>query len=211
MENLRVKLLIVKLLLGLEDKEFLAFAVMQTRCRWKTGGHMHELILLSSHLSPFSELNKNTHLRWREFHYESYICFPFEPSARPQKLLSSHKRRWKLDSILPNMRLLILENGNFEEWSFFGVLTTKPYSQCYAPKFTMTMTNTIYKVPYCVYLTFPQIFSLRQDCTISNMYNKFRLHSVPAFRGFAALGNARGSWVGQQRPLWTDPEPLINA
>lgn len=56
------------------------------------------------------------------------------------------------------------------------ILTTKPYSHCYAPKFTKTMNNTIYKVSCCVYLTFPQIFSLRQDCTISSMYNKFPPH-----------------------------------
>lgn len=41
------------------------------------------------------------------------------------------------------------------------------------------------------------------------MYNKFPPTSVHAHRGFAALGNAQGSWAGQQRPVWTDPEPLI--
>lgn len=60
-ENLRVKLLIVEFLLVLEDKALLVFAVMQTRDRRETGGHMHELILSCSHSGPFSEpLNKDT-------------------------------------------------------------------------------------------------------------------------------------------------------
>lgn len=40
-ENLRVKLLIVEFLLVLEDKALLVLAVMQTRGRRETGGHMH--------------------------------------------------------------------------------------------------------------------------------------------------------------------------
>lgn len=47
--------------LGFKDKAFLVFGVMQTRCRRETGGHMHDLILSSSHSRPFSELlNKDT-------------------------------------------------------------------------------------------------------------------------------------------------------
>lgn len=79
------------------------------------------------------------------------------------------------------------------------------------------MKNTIYKAPYCVYLTFPQIFSLRQDCTISNMHNKFPPHSVPAHRGFAhwaaahkVLGEVSKGLCRQTQSLYKYMNPTMN-
>lgn len=64
-------------------------------------------------------------------------------------------------------------------------------------------------IKYLTVFTWPFLRSFLWGKTAPFPTRIINFHSVPALRGFAALGNAQGSWVGQQRPVQTDPEPLI--